>query len=190
MAADPHKLPFKRTLALAQEYEGLRLRDLRRYAEAIASYRQSVALSDAMLKTNPADRVALSQAVASSRGVAAAMAMAGDRAGSLRQARATIALAKANVNAGPEKAHRQRYVAESTLEMGSVYEILAKQSPAARQRPDWQAARSTLLQAISQLNAITASGKPTSLEAADLQRAKSLLAEADAHLSGSQPVHP
>ena len=190
VAADPHKLPFKRTLALAQEYEGLRLRDLRRYAEAIASYRQSVALSDAMLKTNPADRVALSQAVASSRGVAAAMAMAGDRAGSLRQARATIALAKANVNAGPEKAHRQRYVAESTLEMGSVYEILAKQSPAARQRPDWQAARSTLLQAISQLNAITASGKPTPLEAADLQRAKSLLAEADAHLSGSQPVHP
>jgi hypothetical protein len=78
---------------------------------------------------------------------------------------------------------RQRYVTESTIELGSVYAILAEKSPATRQRQDWQAARSALRDAISQLDAVTASGKPTSIDAGDLQRAQSLLAEADGHLS-------
>jgi len=190
VAADPNKLKVKIQLVLAQEYAGLRLRDLHRYAEAIASYRRSVALSDSMLEADPTSRVGLSQAVASGRGMATALAMAGDRAGSLRQARATIARAEAGVNAGPEKLRRQRYVAESTLELGSVYEILAKQSPASRQRQDWEAARSALHQAISQLEAIVAGRKPTSMESADLKRARSLLAEADGHLSASQPDRP
>jgi serine/threonine protein kinase/tetratricopeptide (TPR) repeat protein len=186
-AADPNKLSLKRTLALAQEYEGLRLRDLHRYPEAIASYRRSVALSDAMLKAKSADRVALSQAVASGRGMATAMAMAGNRAGALGQARTTIACAEAGVKAGPEKVPRQRYLAESTLELGSVYEILAKHSANSRQKQDWEAARSTLLRAISLLDAIASSGKATSIEAADRQRAQSLLAEAEGHLSAPPP---
>jgi len=186
VAADPDKLSVKIQLARAQEYTGHRLRGLRRYAEAIASYRRSVALSDSMLEADPTSRVALCQAVASGRGMATAIALAGDRDGSLRQARATIARAQAGVNAGPDKRSRQRYAAESTMELGSVYEILAKQSPASRERQDWEAARSALQQAISQLDAAMADGKLTSVDAADRERAQNLLAEAEKHLSASQ----
>jgi tetratricopeptide (TPR) repeat protein len=190
VATDPKSLRWKRMLALAQEYAGHRLQGLGRYPEAIASYRRSAALSDAMLATDPADRSALAQSVTSGRSMATAMAMAGNRAGALRQARAIIALAEAGVSAGPDKRMRQRYITESTIELGSVYAILAEKSPATRQRQDWQAARSALRDAISQLDAVTASGKPTSIDAGDLQRAQSLLAEADGHLSASQPQGP
>jgi eukaryotic-like serine/threonine-protein kinase len=189
MVADPNKLMVKITLALAQEYTGHRLRGLHRYAEAIASYRRSVALADSMLEADPTSRSALSEAVGSGRGMATAMAMAGTRA-SLRQARATIARAQAGVSAGPDKRSRKRYVAESTMELGSIYEILAKQSPAARERQDWEEARSALHQAISQLDAVVPDGKLTSIDTADRQRAHSLLAEAEEHLSGSYPTHP
>ena len=100
VAADPNKLSVKIQLARAEEYTGHRLRGLGRYAEAIAGYRRSMALADSMLEADPTSHVALAEAVASGRGMATAMAMAGDRAGSLRQARATIERAQAGVNAG------------------------------------------------------------------------------------------
>jgi serine/threonine-protein kinase len=190
VAADPNKLSVKIQLALAQEYTGLRLRGLRRYAEAIASYRQSVTLSDSMLGADLTNRAALLQAVASGRGMAAAMAMGGDGAGALRQARATIARAQAGLSAGPDKRSRQRFVAESTMELGSIYEILARQSPPSRERPEWEAARSALHRAISQLDLAVAGGKLTSVDTADQQRAHNLLAEAEEHLPASLPTHP
>jgi tetratricopeptide (TPR) repeat protein len=186
VAADPNKLSVKIQLARAQEYRGHRLRALRRYDEAIASYRRSVALADSMLEADPTSHVALAEAVASGRGMATATAMAGDRAGSLRQVRATIERAQAGVNAGPDKRSRQRHVAESTTELGSVYEILAKQSSASRTHQDWEAARSALQQAIFRLDSVMADGKLTSIDTTDQQRAKNLLAEAEEHLSASQ----
>src|SRR6516162_8763696 len=39
-----------------------------------------------------------------------------------------LARAQAGVNAGPHKRTRQRYVPESTMELGSIYGILAKQA--------------------------------------------------------------
>jgi len=189
-ADDPNSLRVKRMLALVREYAGHRLRSLDRYSEAITNYRRSVALCDAMLAADRADRVALSQVVASSRGMATAMAMAGDRVGALQQAQATVARAEAGLNAGPEKRSRQRYVTESMIELGSVCEILAKRSPASRQLQDWKAAHSALRQAISELDGMAAGGKLMSIETADLQRARKLLAEADGHLSASLPDHP
>jgi hypothetical protein len=101
-----------------------------------------------------------------------------------------LARAQAGVNAGPHKRTRQRYVPESTMELGSIYGILAKQAPASRGRQDWEAARSALHQAISQLEAVTAGGKLTSVDAADRQRAQNVLAEAEEHLSASLPTRP
>jgi tetratricopeptide (TPR) repeat protein len=190
VADDPNSVRVKRMLALVREYAGHRLRSLGRYSEAIANYRRSVALSDAILAIDPADRAALSQAVASGRGMATAMAMAGDRAGAIQQAQATIARAEAGMTAGTEKRSRQRYVAESRTELGSVCEILARRSPASRQRQDWEAARSALRQAISELEGMAAGGKLMSIETADLQRARQLLAEADGHLSASLSDRP
>jgi tetratricopeptide (TPR) repeat protein len=190
VAGDPTNLPRTRMLALAREYEGHRLRSLSRYRQAITSYRRSVMLCDGMLAADPADREALSQAVASSRGMATAKAMAGDRIGALRQARATITRAEGGVNFGTDKRIRQRYLAESTIELGSIYEILAKRSPFSQQRQDWEAARSALLQAIALLDGIAAGGTLLSVDATDLHNAQNLLAEAEGHLSISRPSGP
>src|SRR5215469_2215232 len=186
---DPKALPPKRMLALTLEYEGRRLEALGRYREAITKYRQSVGMSDTMLAADRSDRVALSQAVASNRGMATAMAMTGDRAGALRQARATIARAEAGVNAGPDQHARQRYVIESTLELGSIYEILAKRSPSLSSRQDWEAARSTLQHSLAMMDSFTR-GKPAAIDVSDQQNAKKMLAEAETHLSPSQPSAP
>jgi len=193
VANDPHSLPRVKILTLAREYEGHRLRSLGKYRQAIASYRRSVELSDSILETNPTDRGALSQAVASSRAMATARAMAGDRAEALSQAKATIRRAEAGVNAANgdgDQRIRRLYVAESTIELGSIYEILARQSRATQQRQDWKAAQSTLRQAISVLDEVTAQGKPISMSATDMQHARKLLAEADGHLSASEALHP
>jgi serine/threonine protein kinase/tetratricopeptide (TPR) repeat protein len=190
VADDPNNLHRKGMLALVHEYAGHRLQSLGRYREAITDYRRSVALSDTALAADPADRPALSQAVASSRGMATAMAMAGDRSGALRQAEATIARAEAGVKAGPDPRVRQRYVAESTIELGSIYEIFAKRSPASQQKQDWEGARSAFRRAVSVLDAMAAGGKLMRMDEADLQKARNLLAEAGRHLSAVRTERP
>ena len=189
VADDPKNVPRKRMLALTLEYEGHRLQSLRRYRGAIASYKQSVALSDAILSADPADRPALSQGVASGRGMATAMALAGNRAGALEQAQATIQRAESGGNASIDERSRARYMAEGTIELGSIYEILAKRSSLPQRNRDWQAAYSTLLHAISALTGIAPGGKLSSIEEKDLQNARNLLAEAEMHLPASRPGH-
>ncbi|HTG62166.1 MAG TPA: hypothetical protein VMG63_22520 [Terriglobia bacterium] len=53
VAADPNKLSVKIQLARAQEYTGHRLRALRCYTEAIASYRRSVAAGRLHARSRP-----------------------------------------------------------------------------------------------------------------------------------------
>jgi serine/threonine protein kinase len=183
--SDPNSIRYKMMLALTLEYEGRRLQSLSRYSEAVSTYRRSVTMADSILATDPANRAALSQLVASGRGMAMAMAMAGDRAGAIRQAQETMARAEAGLKAGPEKRSRERYVAESTIELGAVYETLAKQSPSSHKRQDWEAARSALNRATSELETLAPGPKPASIETSDLQRAQKLLAEADAHLTAA-----
>jgi tetratricopeptide (TPR) repeat protein len=185
VAEDPKNVPRRRMLALTLEYEGHRLRSMKRYRGAIASYGESVALSDAILSADPADRPALSQTVASGRGMATAMAMAGNRAGALRQAQATIQRAASGGSSSIDKRSRDRYLAECTIELGSIYEILAKQSSSSHRNGDWQAAYSTLRHAISTLNDIAPGGNLSLIEQKDLQNARNLLAQAEMHLPAS-----
>jgi serine/threonine protein kinase len=185
-AENPSNLRAKRMLALVLEYQARRQQALHRYADAIASYQRSLVISDSMLAADATDRAALSQVVASGTGMAEAMAMAGNRAGAIHQSQEIIARAQAGVNAGPDKRSRERYLAESTMQLGEVYEILAKKSPAPEQRRDWEAAGSALRQAITQLNALSQGNKPMPTEAEDLKRAEKLLAQADTHLPATQ----
>jgi len=131
-----------------------RQQSLRHYSEAITNYRRSMEIADGVLPVYPADSTALSQLLASGRGMEMAMATAGDRSGAIRQAKETILRAEAGLNAGPDKRRRQRYVAESTMEMGAVYATLAKRSTASRQKQDCEAARFALNRGISQLEAL------------------------------------
>jgi tetratricopeptide (TPR) repeat protein len=185
-AENPNSLRGKRMLALVLEYQARRQQALHRYTDAIASYQRSLAISDSMLAADATDRAALSQVVASGTGMAEAMAMSGNRAEALHQAQETIARAQAGLSAGPDKRSRERYLAESTMQLGAVHEILAKQLPAPEQRRDWEAARSALRQAITQLEALSQGNKPMPTEAEDLRRAQKLLAEADTHLPATQ----
>jgi tetratricopeptide (TPR) repeat protein len=178
---EPSSLRVKQMLALVLEYTGRRLQTAGRYAEATASFRRSLTIGDGMLAADPSNRSALSQFVASGRGLATALAMSGDRTGAIRQARETIARAEAGVNAGPGKRIRELYLAESTIELGSVYEILARQSRS-QQNHDWESARSALRQAVALLDKLDPGNKLSSLEARDRQKAQNLLEQADAHL--------
>ena len=189
-ASDPKNRGRRLMLALMLEYEGHRLRSLGQYQEAITSYRRSMTLANEILTSAPSDLPALPQFLAAGRGMATAMAMAGNRTGALKQAAATIARAESGLEAGPEKRNRQRYLAESVIELGSIYEILAKRLTLDRQKHDWEAARSTLRRAGSLMDSTIAGMKPLSVETADMQNARDLLAEAEAHLSISAVGNP
>ena len=190
VASDPKNRGRKLTLALVLEYQGHRLRSLGRYPAAIASYHRSITLADDLLTAAPSDSSALSQVLAAGRGLATAMAMGGNRNGALQQAQTTIALAEAGVNAGPEKKIRQRHFAECITELGSIYEILAKRSPASQQKQDWDSARSALQRALSVMDTTRAGSKPMPAEVTDIQNARNLLAIAEKHLPVSPPRRP
>ena len=183
VASDPKNVRRGKTLSLTLEYVGHRLQSLGRYREAISNYQRSLAMANAELAADPADRSAMSQAIASGRGVAAALALSGDRAGALRQAQATVANAEGYFKNGTDKRSGQRYVAASTMELGSIYEILAKHSPTSEQKRNWEAAREALGRSVSLFEAMAADSKLLGFDADNLQNSRNLLAEAEAHLS-------
>jgi len=182
VADDPKSMSRKRMLALTLEYVGRRLQTLRRYPEAISNCQRSLAIAQTLVTIDPADRSAWSQTIASGRVLSTSLALSGDRTAALRQAQATIAQAEAS---GTDKRSEQRYVAEATIELGSIYEILAKHSTAP-QKQYWESARSALSRSISTLETIATGDKLNSIEAMDLQEAHNLLAEADKHLPDLQ----
>jgi len=183
VANDPKGLAHKKQLALTLEYIGHRLAGLGRYHEAIANYQRSLAMANDFLAADPTDRSAMSQAIASGRGLAAALALSGDREAALRQAQATLARAEANLKDGADKRSGQRHAAASNMELGSIYEILAKHSPGPQQKRDWQAAREALGRSVSLFETMAADSKLVGFDADNFQNSKKLLAEADAHLS-------
>src|SRR5215471_12926664 len=182
VASDPRNVRRSKTLSLTLEYVGHRLQSLGRYREAISNYQRSLTMANVELAADPADRSAMSQAIASGRGVAAALASSGDRAGALRQAQATVAKAEGYFKNGSDKRSGQRYVATSTMELGSIYEILAKHSPASQQKRNWEAAREALGRSVSLFEAMAADSKLLGFDADNLQNSRNLLAEAEAHL--------
>jgi eukaryotic-like serine/threonine-protein kinase len=180
VADDPKSTSRKRMLALTLEYAGRRFQTLGRYSEAIPNCQRSLALAEALLATDPADQPAMSQAIASGRVLATSLALSGNRTAALKQAQATLAQAEAS--GSHDKRSIQRNLAEATIELGSIYEILAKHSAVSQQKQDWQLAQSALSRSISVLETIAAGDKLFSIETTDLQEARNLLAEADKHL--------
>ncbi len=181
--ASPDDLPYKRDWELAQEYIGHRLRDLGKLPEAIAAYRRSLESADSILAARPTDRPAHSQATASGSALVVTMAMAGDRAGSLAQARQTIERAQAGISIGSDKNLRILYLARSLVALGSAYRIFAtagSASPAGREG-DWREARASAARALTELAAIP-DGNQNLTYALPLKEARALIAEADAHL--------
>jgi tetratricopeptide (TPR) repeat protein len=187
LRTSPDDLPCKRNWELAQEYMGHRLRDLGRLPEAIAAYRRSLESADSILAARPTDRTAHSQAMASGRALVVALAMSGDRAGALAQARNSIERAQAGISIGSDKNLRILYLARSLVALGSAYRTFATAesgSPAANEA-DWREARSAAARALAELAAIPDANQNRTYTP-PIKEARELIAECDAHLRASK----
>jgi len=157
-SASPNDARYKSQLAIAREFIGKRLLDLGRLPESIAIYRQSLAGADTALAGDPANRSAYAQSAATSAGLVRALAVSGDRAEALAQARSAIARAEACAAHSVEKASCARYRATVWLALGAAYRTFA-QSPTAKpleRESDWREAQAAARRAIQEVSAISA----------------------------------
>ena len=183
LAAGPDDLIARRNWELDQEYLGNRLRDLGRLPEAVGAYRRSLESANSTLARQPADRTALSQSIASGNALALALAVEGDRAGALAQARDNVERARAGVSISSDKDIRIIIVSRSLVGLGSVYRVLAKaetDSPAQSQA-DWREALAAAEHALTEAAAVPNAAKNANYAPA-IQRAQELVADAEKHL--------
>jgi len=183
LAASPDDLIARRNWELAQEYLGNRLRGLGRLPEALGAYRRSLESANSTLAKQPGDRTALSQSIASGSALALTLAMGGDRAGALAQARDTVERARAGTSIPSDKEIRIIIVSRSLMGQGSVYRVFAeaeKDSPAQSQA-DWREARAAAERALTEAAAVPGADKNLHY-AKTLEDARELVADADKHL--------
>jgi tetratricopeptide (TPR) repeat protein len=141
MAADPKSISTARSMSLAQEYTGNRLRDLGRLPEAVAAYRRSLDLADRFLAVNPNEINLRAQALASEMALGKTLAMQGD-SGGIESARSAIARAQKS-NSAPDQDRVRSQLAAAYANLGSVYQALgdcASAGDAARRAlAEWRA---------------------------------------------------
>jgi tetratricopeptide (TPR) repeat protein len=101
MAADPKSISTARSMSLAQEYTGNRLRDLGRLPEAVAAYHRSLDLVVRFLAVNPKEINLGAQALSSEMALSKTLAMQGDRS-AIETARNAIARAQRS-NSAPDQ---------------------------------------------------------------------------------------
>jgi serine/threonine protein kinase/tetratricopeptide (TPR) repeat protein len=180
-AADPAAVRYKRSMGIVLEYAGHRLRDLGKPVEAIAEYRRSLEISEAVLAANPKDLPTHSQALADEQAIANVLAAQGDRAGALDYARKAVLRAERYLGDGPEQEIRTAYVPKAYFYLGDVYRVLAKRESElpAQRLADWREARGAAERAVSEWRALI-HGREKHPYAPEAARAESLLAECQA----------
>jgi len=179
--ASPGEFRYQIQWAIAQEYIGHRLRGIGRLPEAIDAYRQSLAGAESLLAANPADRSLQSQVVASSGGLAVALAASGDRAAALDRARADIVRTETFRARSPDKRASTLLLARAWLALASARRALA-QSPSfapAQRQSDWREARAAAGRAIEEISAIPG-GLDDPYYSAPVAQARALIAESAA----------
>jgi tetratricopeptide (TPR) repeat protein/predicted Ser/Thr protein kinase len=144
LRASPHDVRYLSQLAIVQEFIGNRLRGLGKLPEAINAYRQSLAGAESLLAANPADRSVQAQEVASSGGLALALAASGDRAGALDRARAEIARTETFRARSPDKRGGMLVLARAWLALANVYRFQA----------DWTEVRAAAGRALQEISSI------------------------------------
>jgi tetratricopeptide (TPR) repeat protein len=183
IARSPGDSRYKSQLAIAQEYIGERLRALGRLPESIAAYRQSLAGANAALDADPANRSAYAQSAASSSGLVRVLAVSGDRAGALSQARAAIARAAACAAHSAEQASCARYLATAWLASANAYRSFAEDPSASpgRAEADWREAQAAARHVVDEIAAAPAT-PGISRTASLLAEAQEVIRESSAHL--------
>ncbi len=121
------------------------------------------------------------------RALVVALAMSGDRAGALAQARNSIERGRAGVSIGSDKNQRIGYLARNLLAPGSAYRIFATaaSASAAESEADWREARSAAERALAELAAIPDAGQNGNY-APPMAEARALIAEGGEHLNLSR----
>ncbi len=171
VAADPKSIPRARTLATVQEYEGRRLEDLNRRAEAIVQYRLSLAGAEKALTRSPSDLGLITQALSSEEALSEALARQGERGSAIEAAQRAIARAEHVTAPESERDRVHRYAAVAYQNMALVQTILG----------DWSDARNAAVRAVAGWQQLTASGSHL-VDKTKAARAEALLQECDAHL--------
>jgi tetratricopeptide (TPR) repeat protein len=172
VAADPQSVTKLRRLAMAQEYEGRRLQALGNRTQAVAYYRQSLAIAEKALAHNPSDGNLTSQALADEEALAAALALDGNRAGAVEIAQKAVARAERVSSApGSEMDIAIRHRAEAYHELGAVYAAFS----------EWKDARAAAERAVSAWRQLANAGSKMVVPA-EADQAEGLLRNASARL--------
>jgi len=130
VAADPRSTAKLRALAIAQEYEGRRLQDLGKSAEALAMIRESLGTTEKGLARSPMDMSLISQALASEEFVAELLARQGDHSTAVEMAHKAIARAERLPAAESERVRITRSLAIAYQSLAKVEAIAGNWSEA------------------------------------------------------------
>jgi tetratricopeptide (TPR) repeat protein/tRNA A-37 threonylcarbamoyl transferase component Bud32 len=167
---DPLPVRYRGPLALAHEYIGNRLRDSGKTDEALAEYRESLAIAEKALKDNPRDMSSSNGAQAVEQEIANVLAALGDRAGAREYAERAVARS--------ERIWRALGTVNTRMRLAMAYDCLAG---VRKQLGEWAEARGAAVRAAEEWRQVIA-GNPQSAHAWELANAEKLIAECDAHL--------
>lgn len=164
---NPQATRYQLPLALAYQYTGTCLRDMRRMDEALVELRRSVALSDHLLAVHPGDINAVGRIARGERLIAEILVSRHDPSAALVHAQRGLSVAENNVN-GPEPGIRKRYVGSGHFGLAEVNRALEK----------WREAQDHARQAVS----IWSSPEVKDVDPKLRQQANAILADCAAHL--------
>lgn len=183
-AQQPKNVRHAETLGVIYEYIGTRLADQGDRDGALASYRQSLALSQAASVEVPNDISVRYQILVDYHWLSKLHAEAGDRSSAIELAQAGIAAADrfGSENAGAPSL--PVYAARSRQWLGDVFRKLAETSggTAAQRAEDWRRAGAAFGESVAIWKTVAAANVPGQL-AGELHEAEAGLAECDRQLA-------
>jgi len=170
-AASPSNDSLVHGLATIAQYRGSALNALGEYSGAAEQLRRSVAICDSMLSVRQ-DVSCRHTTWSSRRMLAVALAGAGDRAGSLAEAKNSLEMVERAENRRDATLHA--YLGRVLAANAQVYVILAKRSSGREKDSDWRAAEDFYWRALAEFDLHRPMSEPYS---GDVRRAEAGLAE-------------
>jgi tetratricopeptide (TPR) repeat protein len=167
LKADPKNSRYQFGLELCWLYIGHRHRDARHSDRALAAYRQSLALCEKGIETNPRDLQSVNGVLAAREAIAALLADTGDRAGAIDAAGQALLLADKTAQWSRSQA--------ALLRVAIAWQTMAETR---RTVGDWSEARKAAVEAASHFRQFSGADSHAD-EAAEMDR---LAEESLAHL--------
>ena len=181
---DSKNLRHAENLVVLYEYIGTRLADLGDLQGAVASYRQSLELAQAVSVEAPTNSSVRYQILLDYHWLSRLRAAACDRAGAIETAQTAIAAADRFEKESDGAPTMRQYAARCRQWLGEVYRKLAETpgEPVAQRIEDWRAARAAFAGSVERWQKIAAANVPGRL-AQELHESQAGLEECDRQLA-------